>query len=59
MAGRNGTCLEIAEHEGHFHLIEFMRDWEAWHRKDGQVIAPPVTDHSMLSLPSGPTKRTR
>jgi len=45
MAGRNGTCLEIAEHEGHFHLIEFMRDWEAWHRKDGQVIAPPVTDH--------------
>lgn len=25
ISGKNGTCLKVAEHEGHFHLIEFLR----------------------------------
>jgi len=29
IAGKNGTCLKVAENEGHFKLMEFLRDWES------------------------------
>ena len=25
ISGKNGTCLKVAEHEGHFNLMEFLR----------------------------------
>ena len=57
----NGTCLNIAEHEGHFDLIEFLRGWEATHRRIGDedpVLSPSDNSkwcnplHSQGSHPS-------
>lgn len=33
IVGKNGTCLEVAEKEGHFKLIEVLRSWEAANRR--------------------------
>ena len=49
--GENGNCLTIAENEGHFKLIEYLREWESNHKPiSNKLILPPPSQSMKIII---------